>query len=351
MGKNMKSAYRLYRRNRTGVFYVQNNQTRQQQSLGTTNEAQARKLLEAKNQENQTPALNLQLGRAYITHADPKMATRTWQEAMAELISHGQQTSQTRCAREFKSTVYDIIRNTPIALTTSEAFKAVLNRGGAATNNYLRRLHNLALGNGWIQWNIIPAKQWGKPTKKPKRAVTLEEHNRIIASEQSEERRSFYEMLWLMGAAQTDCSLLTSENINWKNRVLSYCRRKTKEWAYLQIGKVLEGLLNKLPKQGFLFPKMAVLKDTDRAAEFSRRCRVLGIKGISLHSYRYSWAERAYEAGYEERFAQAALGHKNSAVHYAYAKRAKVVCPPLEDVGTNIIPLEQSQPLATKMTA
>lgn len=31
----------------------------------------------------------------------------------------------------------------------------------------------------------------------------------------------------------------------------------------------------------------------DRATEFRQRCRQLGIKGVTLHSYRYAWAERA----------------------------------------------------------
>jgi len=35
--------------------------------------------------------------------------------------------------------------------------------------------------------------------------------------------------------------------------------------------------------------------------------RQLGIKGVTLHSYRYAWAERAKVAGYPERFAQEAL--------------------------------------------
>jgi integrase len=68
-----------------------------------------------------------------------------------------------------------------------------------------------------------------------------------------------------------------------------------------------------------------------RSAEFARRCRLLGIKGISLHSYRYAWAERAKVAGMPERFAQEALGHNSKAVHRAYAKRALVKIPSLED--------------------
>jgi hypothetical protein len=86
---------------------------------------------------------------------------------------------------------------------------------------------------------------------------------------------------------------------------------------------------------------MAALKDKDRSAEFCRRCRVCGIKGISLHSYRYAWAERAYEAGIPERFAQAALGHSSIAVHHAYARKAYVVCPPLEIPNDKVIPLTQ----------
>ena len=35
-------------------------------------------------------------------------------------------------------------------------------------------------------------------------------------------------------------------------------------------------------------------------------------------------------AGYPERFAQEALGHKSKAVHRAYARKAKVIVPALE---------------------
>ena len=67
------------------------------------------------------------------------------------------------------------------------------------------------------------------------------------------------------------------------------------------------------------------------ATEFASRCRLLRIKGITLHSYRYAWAERARVAGMPERFAQEALGHNSKAVHRAYAKRALVKVPSLEE--------------------
>jgi integrase len=60
-------------------------------------------------------------------------------------------------------------------------------------------------------------------------------------------------------------------------------------------------------------------------------CRQLGIVGVTLHSYRYAWAERAKVAGMPERFAQEALEHNSKAVHRAYAKRALMKIPSLED--------------------
>ncbi len=72
-------------------------------------------------------------------------------------------------------------------------------------------------------------------------------------------------------------------------------------------------------------------KESDRGKAFMRRCKLVGVSGLSLHSYRYALAERAKAAGYPERFAQEALGHKSKAVHRAYARKAQVNVPPLEN--------------------
>ena len=110
-----------------------------------------------------------------------------------------------------------------------------------------------------------------------------------------------------------------------------YQRRKTWVWSYIRIGSRLEGILRRLPEQGMLFPSLGNNTVGARAAEFRRRCRILKIEGISLHSYRYAWAERAKTVGYPERFAQEALGHRSKAVHRAYAKKAHVILPSLEE--------------------
>jgi hypothetical protein len=53
--------------------------------------------------------------------------------------------------------------------------------------------------------------------------------------------------------------------------------------------------------------------------------------GSPSSSYRHAWAECAKVAGMRERFAQEALGHNSKAVHRAYAKRALIRIPSLED--------------------
>ena len=98
-------------------------------------------------------------------------------------------------------------------------------------------------------------------------------------------------------------------------------------------------LLQSLPKSGPFFPGMARIKENHRAKMFIKRLETVGITGISMHSYRYAWAERAKTVGMPERFAQQALGHSSKAFARAYSKKAKVIVPSLEDYEAKIVPL------------
>jgi integrase len=337
----MKTAkrFRKYRRGgKGGMFYLEDNDSGEQRSLHTKNEAEAEELLEAENKASRTPRnLNLDLGKAFLRNADEKATTRKWNEAMAALASRGKPQSQDRCRRAFEAEEFDAIRNKPIVDTTEDHFKKVLRGGGNATNNYLRRLHNLVLRKEWLFRQIVKSEDWPPEVRTPKRGITLEEHNAIIESERNAERRDYYVMCWLLGASQTDTALLAVDNIDWKARVLSYQRSKNKGWSRNEIGAELEAVLKRLPATGLLFPNIAKTTVNARSAEFCRRRRLAGVKGVSLHCYRYGLAERHNSAGTPERFAQAGLGHKSRAVHNSYARNAIVICPALET--TNIVQL------------
>jgi integrase len=114
----------------------------------------------------------------------------------------------------------------------------------------------------------------------------------------------------------------------------------------MRLDEDVEKVLRSLPSIGALFPHFRRLKAGDRATEFRQRCNAAGVKGVTLHSYRYAWAERAKVAGYPERFAQQALGHNSKAVHRAYAKKAQVTLPSLGDyekTAKKIIPMPPQQ--------
>ena len=105
---------------------------------------------------------------------------------------------------------------------------------------------------------------------------------------------------------------------------------------------------------GPLFPYLRTVRAGDRATEFKQRCDGLGIKGVSLHSYRYAWAERAKTAGYPERYAQVNLGHNSKAMARAYSRKAEVEMPSLSEYERQqkaIIESPKMEPVAQSVAA
>jgi integrase len=125
--------------------------------------------------------------------------------------------------------------------------------------------------------------------------------------------------------------MLTADTIDWAARTISYARMKTGSQAMIHFGDSVAEILRGRPQVGLLFPQVSKWKESDRGKAFIRRCRLVGVSGVSLHSYRYAWAERAKTCGYPERFAQEALGHNSKAFHRAYARKARVAIPSLEE--------------------
>jgi len=347
----METRYRLIRRGvRGGVFYCVDSQTGKRTSLHTSNEDDARRIITAQNEALRQPMLNLQIAKAYLYGADNGIATRTWQHALDALVARKKGENQNRWKRGGKEKPFDLIRDQIIIETSGETLLKVMRKGTVSTNVYLRRLHNFCLDMDWLLKPIIPKRQWPKIEFKERRGVTFEEHQKILASEQNPEWRAYYEMLWHLGGSQTDIATLRAEDIDWTFQTISYSRMKTGSPALIRFGDTIAEILRSLPTSGYLFPMISQWKESDRAKAFIRRRRLAEVSGVSLHCYRYAWAERARTAGYPERFAQEALGHKSVAVHRAYARKAQVLLPPLEDYekrakAGNVVPM-QLQPAA-----
>jgi integrase len=345
---SMRQQFILFKR--AGIFYYEDRVQKKQFSLRTEDRAEAVLLLNAKNEAVRQPNLNLQLARTYLSASDGEAFTRTWQHVMDEMSSHGKAPTKKRCASAMKSKDFDPIRCLALIQTKPTDFLAILEDCRVSVIHYLRRLHNLAFGLGWIPAPVLYPKQWPVPKYGEKRGIKAEEQAKILASEKNVERGLYYRLLWEIGASQSDGAALSHKNVDWLSGKLRYNRMKNGKLAQVAIGQNLKALLKLLPQSGPFFPKISRSSDNARASEFSRRCRLCGVEGVTLHSYRYAWAERAKAAGYPERFAMENLGHDSKAVHRAYAKGGDVVVPALEDFErlaqtrlSNVVGLEQAE--------
>lgn len=339
----MKPRYRLIlRRVRNGKFYCVDTRTNKRTSLKTSDPHEAQILLHARNEAARQPMLNLQIARAYLFASDDEIARRTWRDAIIALTETKLGSNKERWQRAQKEKAFSSLWSRPLVETKGEELLAVMRKGGVSTNQHMRRLHNFCVDMNWLPWPLVPKRQWPAVRHKEKRAITWEEHRRIVEREGNAERKAFYQLAWHLGASQGDLANLHAEDVDWASGTITYVRMKTK-WRenqtppQIRFGQSVADILNTLPKEGPLFPYLRGRLPGYRANEFRERCRGLGITGVSLHSYRYAWAERAKTAGYPERFAQLALGHNSKAVHRAYARAAKVTLPPLEDYEKNAV--------------
>jgi integrase len=337
----MKPRFILFRR--SGVYYCEDSTTHKQTSLRTKDENEALTLIHTKNEAVRQPSMNLQIAQIYLQHADSALSARTWQHVMEQIILLKKGSTRERWKYAMADKAFDLIHNRKLLETTGEHFLAVLRNGSVATNVYLRRAHNFAVGMHWLPWPVLPKLQWPAVAYKAKRAITLAEHQKIMARERNPELRAFYGLLWHLGGSQSDIANLNATDIDWAERTVSFQRCKSGVPVVIAFGPEATEILETLPKSGPLFPWLSTLHEKHRAKHFIKRLATVGIKGVSLHSYRYSWAERAKIVGMPERFAMQALGHSSKAFARAYSKNAKITVPSLEAYEMKIIPLSLSK--------
>ena len=198
----MKTRYRLIRRGIRGDrFYCVDKTTGKRASLGTASEDDARQIVEAKNNSERQPVLNLQIAKAYLAGSDKGITTRTWQNAIESLAGTKQAENQKRWKTAAKDKAFIPLLPRVIIETPGELLLKVLGNGTVSTNVFLRRLHNFCVDMNWLPWPLIPKRQWPAVHYKDKRAITLEEHQRIITAEANRERKAFYQLCWHLGGS------------------------------------------------------------------------------------------------------------------------------------------------------
>ena len=185
----MNARYRIiYRSIRGGMFYCVDKKTGKRHSLHTRNADEAQQIVEAKNNSERQPVLNLQIARAYLAGSDNGINTRTWQHAIEALTSTKHGANQHRWTTAAKDKAFVPLLPRIIIETPGELLLKVLNMGTVSTNVYLRRLHNFCVDMNWLPWPLIPKRQWPAVRFKDKRAITWEEHCKIVEREKNPER-------------------------------------------------------------------------------------------------------------------------------------------------------------------
>src|ERR1035438_1651908 len=149
----MKTRYRLTRRGiRGNTFYCVETSTGKRTSLSTSNEDEAQQIVEARNNAERQPVLNLQIAKAYLAGTDNGIATRTWQQAIESLTNTKQGANQHRWCTAARDKAFVPLLPRVIIETPGELLLRVLQAGTVSTNVYLRRLHNFCVDMKWKKW-------------------------------------------------------------------------------------------------------------------------------------------------------------------------------------------------------
>jgi integrase len=317
----MHDRYWMFQRN--GIFYVQDKLNGKQKSLKTRDAAAARRMFAGKNQATEQPQMNLAMAKVYLSCKNPEMLGRTWDDVMKDMEEAYHGPTLVRWRTQMKSVPFQGLRKLQLLQTESSHFLAVLRhpRAGSSTHKWLRIMHNRAMDLGWILAPVMARRIWPKLRTQKTKAITAEQHLRLVETEPDAEFKNYLKMLWEIGGAQTDTARLHRDNVDLFNRRITYNRKKLESIGQgsvaIVIGDALMGVLNELPQQGWLFPNLAKQNDKVRSSRFRKRADRLGYTEISLHSYRYAWAQRAKSYGMPMREAMAHLGHGSKAVHHA----------------------------------
>ena len=126
----MQDKFRLYRRP-NGMLYAEEYGTRHRESLQTKNEAEARRLISAKNQAASQPVFNMEMAKVYLRAHDPLLCERTWTTVSDAVQQTYEGPTKARWEKFIKSEPMALVLGKKLIQTTSTDFLALEpSRGG-----------------------------------------------------------------------------------------------------------------------------------------------------------------------------------------------------------------------------
>jgi len=260
----------------------------------------------------------------------------------------------------WKNACWNGLRHKRVIDTVANDFQEALKNAGVSLVEFGRKFHNYAMNHRLIPYAIMGKEMWPKIDTDPvSRSITEGEHLTIVGylsnpslkpynDHANKHQGTMPEMwrdewvnwlwfLWFTGASSADAANMKAECIRWGEGVLEYKRGKwikPERHAPVRVaiakGGQFEKLLKRLPAAGNLFPLLSLRRSDERAKTFAGVIGCLGIPKVTIHGYRFAFAERAKEAGMSTEDRMASLGHADYDMHHHYDKNAKVTPASIE---------------------
>lgn len=166
-----------------------------------------------------------------------------------------------------------------------------------------------------IEYNPFDAVETIRRDKKQSRSLTLEEENLFVEACQTSQYGNLYLLCLYTGMRIGEALALTRKDINYAERTISINKSindfgdivptKTKtSTRVIPLFDKAENVLRKIQTE-----ELFVYKKTVYQNKIAILCRKLGLKNVSTHTMRHTFATRCAEAGVPPKIVQKWLGH------------------------------------------
>lgn len=132
-----------------------------------------------------SPHINRKIGLVYLADSDPEMGKRTWRMVMNDIIKDKHGPTLVRYVTALKDPDYALIEGKLLVETLPADFMEVVRVGNTSTNVYLRRFQNHAVDMDWSTKRVLTKKKFPKIVYGEQRAITWEDHCKIIGRERN----------------------------------------------------------------------------------------------------------------------------------------------------------------------
>ena len=127
----MKNRFTIFRRGR--IYYCEDHVTGQQKSLLTRDEAEAQRIVQAKNDAVKLPQMNLVMAKTYLSAQDPKMITRTWADVFERFCNRSNPNTRMRHERVVRTEPMQFLKSKRLIETTADDFFEAMKLGTNST--------------------------------------------------------------------------------------------------------------------------------------------------------------------------------------------------------------------------